>query len=422
MIYLDSVRRLVKAMIPIALFTLSGCALETGPLLRDRVHFNEWIKTTGEQQMLLNIVRLRYNDTPSSLAVSSVATQTEVSRSVGLFPFFGVVGGEAQARAATRILPQAQVSVSDRPTVTLTPLDDSEFTRKLFTPMTLESVLYLAKTTWPIATVFQLFLENLNWISNGQTGSGPTPTTPPDFERFREGINALQRLQDRGQIVFTSELRDEPISAPIGTDKLSAADLIEAAKNSFEYRPIEGTLTSILMKKRPQPMMRIDPTALETSDMAVFASAFMLQRNRAAFDITIERLDPFFSSSKKPSVDLIDLETRSLLQVLYFLSKGVEVPRAHSVRRIVQDSADASGTKFDWRILTKGLFEVASDCSAEPGERAFVAVRYLDCWYFIDRRDQQSLSTFSLLQEVARLENNARPGSAPTLTIPLSGR
>jgi len=48
---------------------LAGCS-SFGPsaLQQSRLQYNEVVKTTTEQQLLLNIVRLRYTDTPSSLA------------------------------------------------------------------------------------------------------------------------------------------------------------------------------------------------------------------------------------------------------------------------------------------------------------------------------------------------------------------
>jgi len=98
-----------------------------------RLQYNDVIKRTTEEQLLLNIVRLRYTDTPSSLAVADIAAQFERSYSLQLTPFF-VAGNDA---SFTAVLPQALGQGADRPTVTLTPLDDQEFTRKLFTPLPL---------------------------------------------------------------------------------------------------------------------------------------------------------------------------------------------------------------------------------------------------------------------------------------------
>jgi hypothetical protein len=100
---------------------LSGCT-SLGPQTLDhaRLQYNEVIKRTTEEQLLLNIVRLRYTDTPSSLAVSAIAAQFERSQSVGLLPFFTAAGGDLN-RSFTAVLPQAQIMGADRPTFSLTP-------------------------------------------------------------------------------------------------------------------------------------------------------------------------------------------------------------------------------------------------------------------------------------------------------------
>ena len=130
---------------------VAGCS-SFGPsaLQQSRLQYNEVVKTTGGQQLLLNIVRLRYTDTPSSLAVSGIAAHFEVSKNFGLTPFFVASGAEV-AKSYAAVLPQLGIAGADRPTFSLTPLDDQEFTRKLFTTLPLDGLIYLAKTTWPIS-------------------------------------------------------------------------------------------------------------------------------------------------------------------------------------------------------------------------------------------------------------------------------
>ena len=52
----------------------AGCALGPRSVEQSRLRYNEAVKTTAEQQLLLNIVRLRYTDNPSSLAGTAIAT------------------------------------------------------------------------------------------------------------------------------------------------------------------------------------------------------------------------------------------------------------------------------------------------------------------------------------------------------------
>lgn len=403
--------------IGVVCLSTAGCATGPRSLEANRLIYNEAIKSTSEAQLLLNIVRLRYNDTPSSLAVSAIATQSEVQKSFQLAPFFGVSGGDPAQHFAA-LLPQAQISTTDRPTITLTPLDDQEFTRKLFTPMTLDGVLYLTKTTWPISTVFRLWLENLNWISNAQNGSGPTLKSLPDYAEFLRGINALQALQDRGHIVFGTEEREEPQGTVAAAP--TAHDLLDAAKEGYEFRPDQNSALA-LVKKNRQPVMRIHPEALTSTEMRELAQVFGLRPGLPKYDLKIENLDPFKINHPPEGVDVLDLETRSLLQVLYFVSKGLDVPVEHMERGFVQATTDETGQPFDWRKITSNLFHVYSASGDRPLS-AHVAVKYLDYWFYIDKADQDTMATFSLLMQLARLETNGKTGLGPALTLPLSGR
>ena len=405
----------------VLLGVLGGCTIGPRNLADERLRYNEVVKSTTEQQMLLNIVRLRYADTPSSLAVSSVATQYELANSIGLVPFYGLVGNEASAVGRASVLPSLSSSITERPTVTLTPLDDQEFTRKLFTPMTLDGVLYLIRTTWPIATVFRLWLENLNWVSNAETGSGPTDVDPPDFARFLAGIDALQALQNRGWVVFTSEERFEAVGGSLPESRITARAMVDAAKEGMRYEP-QADGRWALMRSKVQPLMRLHPDALGTPDMAAFTKAFRLEPGRVEYEIHIGELRPFPDKYPGAGVAVIDLETRSLLQVLYFLSKGVEVPADHLGARLTRETLDESGQPFDWRRVTRGLFRVSNTAEDRPPATAHVAVRYLDRWFYVDKTDHDSMATFSLVLQLSRLELEARTTSGPTLTLPLSGR
>jgi hypothetical protein len=405
-----------------ALLLLAGCR-SFGPraLEATRLPYNEAVKVTTEEQLLLNIVRLRYTDTPSSLAVSNIAAQFELVKSLQLTPFFAATGGDNNRSHYGAVLPQASLGGADRPTFSLTPLDDQEFTKKLFTPLSLDGVVYLVKTTWPISTVFRLYLENLNWVSNAETASGPTPKDPPVFEEFQKGIQALQTLQDRDQIVFGLDERTETLGGPLPAGNIKAADLIEAAKNGFEYQPDDGGATWTLRKKVQQPVLRIDPDALDSPEMNELARIFKITPGLPSYDITFEALNPFPSTYPAAGVTKLDLETRSLLQAMYYVSHGVEIPPDHASRGVVTVTRDAHGRPFDWQQVTKDLFRVRWAKAGPRPANAHVAIPYEGHWFYIEDTDQDTKATFSLLMELARLELNTS-GNQPLLTIPLGGR
>ena len=402
---------------------LGGCA-SLGPqtLQQSRLEYNEAVKSTTEEQLLLNIVRLRYTDTPSSMAVSAIAAQFERTHGVGLLPFFTAAGGDVN-RSFTAILPQFQYGSADRPTISLTPQDDNEFTRKLFTPVPLEGIVYLVKTTWPLATVFRLYLENLNWIPNAQTASGPTPGEAPEFSDFRRGIEALQVLQDQGLVVFGMAERWEPVGPALSAARVSAVDILEAAKAGYDYRPVGQGGTLQLARKVSFPVMRISPTAANSPQFAEVRRIFRLKAGLQTYEITQESLTPFPQAYPATGVAVLDLETRSMLQTLYFISHGVEVPAPHLDQGLARKTRDANGQAFDWSQITGGLFAVRYQAGDERPKNARVAVPYRGYWFYIDERDQDTKATFALLVELSRLElGSAKGGMSPVLTLPIGAR
>ena len=400
---------------------VTGCAFGPKALARNHVEYNQVIKTTTEEQLLLNIVRLRYTDTPSNLAVTTIAAQYELNQNFQLTPFF-VASGAQIAKTWAAVLPQIGFGGADRPTFSLTPLDDQEFTRRYFTPLPLDGLVYLAKTTWPIATVFRLYLENLNWVPNAETASGPTPTSAPTFEEFRRGVVALQMLQDRGHIVLGAEERAEAQGSPLPAASVTAGDMVEAAKNGYEYRMDEQGTKWTLIKKTQQPILFVSPRAVDSPEMADVARAFRLKPGLTRYRITQGGLTPFPSPAPGDGLISLDVETRSLLQALYFVSHGIDVPAEHAAASLVTVTRDSSGQFFDWQVIMEGLFHVHSVKSGERPLNAHVAITYKGYWFYVDETDQDTKSTFSLLMELSRMELTGKAGSRPVLTLPVTGK
>ena len=413
---LRSYRRILKLVGLCALAFLGaflGCGFGPRSLVQTRLQYNEAVKTTSEEQFLLNIVRLRYTNTPSSLAISNIADQQELASELQAIPFF--LAGAADG-FRSQSLPQASLSRASRPTLSYTPLDDEEYTQRLFTPISLNGAIYLSRTTWPISTVFRLYLENLNWISNAETASGPTPKCAPDYAQFLEGINALQELQDGQLVQLFIDPQEEIVAGPF-PDPPTAPDLaIKAVEMELEVRKeSEGFC---LIRKTNQPMLAIDPSAKLNPAWDTFCRCFHVDPEARSLKITTEELPPF-SDENGPRLELLDLETRSLLQVLFFVSHGIDVPNQHVLDRKVPMTCNPDGTAFDWKQVMDGLFRVHCTKSKKRPENAYVAVRYDDHWYYIDQTDRDTKATFALLLEVSRLELQSSEANAPLLTIPL---
>lgn len=389
----------------------------------NRLRYNDSVKVTTERQLLLNIVRLRYIDTPSSLSITTIAEQPEIVAGLKAIPFFtSAAAGNSFGGYAGSILPSAELSGAIRPTLSYSPMDDEEFTRRLFTPISLEGTLYISKTTWSASTVFRLYLENLNWVSNAETGSGPTPRAAPDYEEFQAGIQALQRLQDRRLMAIYSEEREEKLTDPVPHTAGVAAAAVESVKAGYEYRG-DSESGWVVTRKQKQPVLRIGNIPHGDRDWEIFTQVFHLDPDCRSFDITSNSLEPFLAEEKGTGLRQIDLETRSLIQVLFFIAQGVDVPAGHVASGVAPSTLDRDGTMFDWHKVMNGLMHVRCVSGKKPPATAHVAVSYKGHWFYIDESDSDSKSTFSLLMELSRLELGVKTGQqTPLLTLPLNGR
>src|SRR5262249_15622544 len=116
------------------------------------------------------------------------------------------------------------------------------------------------------------------------------------------------------------------------------------------------------------------------------------------------------------------LETRSLLQALYYVSHGIDIPPEHASRGLVTVTHDDVGRVFDWSQLTNGLFRVRHAAGGERPPQAHVAIPYLGYWFYIDRTDQDPRPTSPLLMELARLDLTGRSGRGRVLPLRVGGR
>jgi hypothetical protein len=262
-----------------------------------------------------------------------------------------------------------------------------------------------------------LYLENLNWVSNAETASGPTPVQAPDYATFLSGVQALQRLQDRKLITLFAEEREEAMSGWMPLSENNAQSNIESIENNLK---LEASSDGVrLIRRNQQTVLRADPSVDGDPDWLEFCFAFKLNPNLRTFDLTSEKTDPYLKDMPTTGLETLDLETRSLLQVLFFVAQGVDVPREHLASGVAPATCNHQGGDFDWQQVLGGLFRVRSVASKKKPACAYVAISYRGYWYYIDEQDRDTKATFALLLEVSRLELESTKSRAPLLTLPL---
>src|SRR6516162_9714545 len=108
--------RLATALLGAIALCLGGCSF--GPKALGKTHgcYNEAVHRVDEEQLLRNIVRMRYNESPLHLNVGSIASQYELSASGEARPFFiapNPSNSNIIFRTFTSILPDVATSASN---------------------------------------------------------------------------------------------------------------------------------------------------------------------------------------------------------------------------------------------------------------------------------------------------------------------
>ena len=125
----------------------------------------------------------------------------------------------------------------------------------------------------------------------------------------------------------------------------------------------------------------------------------------------------FLRNPEDPLRDRITFTTRSILEVMYLLSKTVDVPEEHCRKGLAQFTRNPDGSCFDWGQVSGDLFHV--DVTRHRPETAFVAVKYRDYWYSIRDTDSSSKTTLNLFNELLRLQKVGTVEGQPLLSLPL---
>jgi hypothetical protein len=402
----------------------SGCAF--GPRMLEQTHgrYNEAVRCVYEEQLLRNIVHMRYNESPWELNVSAIAAQYELTAQAEARPFF-IAPNPSNANVVfktfTSILPDALVSGANRPTISLDPADDSEAIRQFLTPIPADTLLFLARTSWPPDTVLRLWVERINGVPNAVETSGPPRPVVPDFARFQRIAELIQIAQDRELMRIRSDERFTQIGGPLPASAITAAALIDAAKDGLEYRSHSDGQQWVLVRPERRSIMEVTHGAENAPELLELEHILNLVPGQPQYDLVIKSApdaDPLLFPV--PPKTTMDIMLRSTAQVYFYMASGVEVPAEHLNCGLVPLAVDSEGHAFDSRQVTRGLFEVHTAKGLKPPSNAYVAIKYRGYWYYIDDRDQDSKMTLALMLGLTRLDFG-KPLSAhvgPVLTLP----
>src|SRR5262245_38238411 len=209
---------------------ISGCV---GPkaVRYTRMRYNEVVRDTNDEQLLINIVRLRYADSPVFIVLPNITSQFEVA---GRGNYLGGYGNGAPGRAS---LGYGELSLRDTPTLSYHPREGREIAKALLTPLSSDLLIVVNAG----ANLEQLLLFSVNDINDIPNAPGATtllPIVPEDNGLYLRGIQLLAalRARDATELAFGTTEETDGASEPIPRGQVQGRDLQNAARDGYVYR------------------------------------------------------------------------------------------------------------------------------------------------------------------------------------------
>lgn len=336
---------------------LAGCK-SIGPkmLPQDRMAYNKSISDSWREQTLLNIVKLRYLDTPLFIEVASVVSGYTLERSVN-------VSGQLSSPTAIQgdsMGLGAGGRMTDRPTITYAPVIGERFNRQLMTPIAPDRILFLMQSGWPAHLVMNVTVDSINGLLSPLSG----------------GLNA--RLGDPEFPLVVDLIREAQLSNAIGM-RIKESDDQKRTTMLIMHRggktpEMENNFSAIC------ELLELDPTASEFE----ISYGFIQQNN----------------------TELV-IRSRSILQIMIEMAGHTHIPAAHEAAGICASRIDTP----------KDNGFVIHSSQEEPDTSA-VKVFYRDYWYYISDSDLDSKRIFGFMMLLFSLTESGENTGLPLVTIP----
>ena len=287
---------LVSGFLCLALI-LSACEM-IGPraLRAGRTDYNAAMKSTDVEQLLLNIVRMRFSDKPYFLTIASVSATTEFEA------LFGGSGDKGVEGRATYL---------ERPNIVYIPLTGAEFVSHMLTPIDLNTLQLLRGAGWELDEIFRVFSDRINDTPNAPTAADASLEDAPQFRDFLDAVEPLDELEDAGKIMFAAS---------------------EESDNEL--------------------IMYVEESAREMEDFHTFTKIFKLDPGRDRYRVRI--------GLASGGDDEIVVQTRPILSALFYLGHSIELPDSVRSSGAAHTILDENGEPYDWSDLFEGLITIHS--------------------------------------------------------------
>lgn len=349
---------ILRAAAAVALTAALAACTWVGPeiIRAGRPAYNDAILATSDEQLLQNIVRMRFGDSVGFLTVTSITANVTVTASASTqIPF-----GSSQDFAGNVIPFTGTVSTEQNPTISYTPVSGDRVLRQLASETPIDLAILLINAALSRKDAWIALVRRVNNIRNPDFVDASSPVSEPRFEEIASLIDTLQR---RGTLYWVR---------------------LGGAQSGFGMVLHSYTPANIREVIRLLDLLDFAKPAREGDDVIV----------------------PVRLSAGSPDPGTVSLETRSLFDLARLAAAGIELP------------ADAAGAvHYPERGPAGRGIRILSSASRPTGAR--VSAEYRGRWYYIEQSDARSKQWFLLLGLLASAQV-PDTGIAPMLTVPVT--
>jgi hypothetical protein len=355
--------KIAVTAICLVLVALSGCAM-VGPrsISMGRVDYNETINKTEDEQMLLSIVKGRYGETFSLLAVSGVAANVRFRTNASIQAGFG----PEKFYIANLVPFTGSLAYEENPTITYTPVQGEQYLRQLLSPIPLDMLVLIIRTGTNPAAYLTMLANRINDLRNPDFLEAPS--AEPDL-RFKRFVELSEELDQAGVLQLVEDPRKE-----VPFDILITNYAPAYAEKVREYLMLLGL-----------------PRPTEESE-----------------DIVL----PVYFAVKGRDLDGMAISTRSTFDLIEILRAAIEIPQEHA----------SAGLAI--RYPKPGLVgkDIHIHASMDQPKRAAMAVKHRGYWFYIDETDMHTKQFYDMVRTLwsVSIATAADQRAAPVLTIPVS--
>lgn len=331
----------------------------------DQVDYAEAIGDASLRLTLLNLVRVRYGESPTFLQISQIVAGYSLSSNVSLNVDLDTASGWRLGNDGGF---GASGTFNNNPTITYSPVTGRDFAALLLTPQNPVDLFGMILGGVAPELVLGLGLDEINGLRNSSTGLlGIRPSEP----EFREFIQLASTLYSDGLL----RLRISGVGNDRSTEMQIAKD------------PPAGPADA--RKRRLRTLLRL------RMDVDTY---------------------PIVYGSEQANDREIAVRTRSISRIMADIASAIDVPVGDVEEgRTFPTQPVPMGTPIGARIL---ISSAPGDRPFSEPEDALVAVRYRSHWYYIADTDFRSKRAFTFLVTLIRLVQDSESKALPVITIP----